>query len=262
MSKGIQSIEHGFLLLDALREAGEPVQMGRLAASAKMTTSKARAYLISLMKTGLVVQVNGNGPYELGPSAILLGMEALRRIDAMQTARRLMAELDQLTRLPLVLTMWDGDHATVVAQNESVEDFPVEFRVGRPLLALTRTAAGLIYLAYLPQALTTMQVRKELAENPKYPDTRHITAQYLAEQIERVKAEGISVIDGIRVSSGIVLDGYSAIGLPVVDPVQRRCFAITMFFDRASSESRRTELFGIARKALDQTVPARPLEEY
>src|SRR5579859_3663681 len=113
MTKGIQSIEHGFLLLDALLEAGEPMPMGRLAARAKMTTSKARAYLISLMRTGLVTQVGEAGPYELGPSAIRLGMEALRRVDAMQTARRVMTELDRATRLPVVLTMWNGDAATI-----------------------------------------------------------------------------------------------------------------------------------------------------
>jgi DNA-binding IclR family transcriptional regulator len=261
MSKGIQSIEHGFLLLNALLEAGEPMPMGRLAASAKMTTSKARAYLISLIKTGLVMQVNDSGPYELGPSAVRLGMEALRRVDAMQTARKLMSELDQVTRLPLLLTMWDGDHATILAQNEAVDEFPMDFRVGRPLLALTRTAAGLIYLSFLPRSWTAKQVELELLENPKYDDTRHITSQFLEQQIATVQEEKMSIMNGIRISPRMVLDGYSAIGIPVVDPIQRSCFAVTMFFNRDSSEERRRELIAHVRTATSQMVIARPLDD-
>jgi DNA-binding IclR family transcriptional regulator len=259
MNKGIQSIEHGFLLLDALLEAGEPMPMGRLAARANMTTSKARAYLISLMRTGLVTQAGEAGPYELGPSAIRLGMEALRRVDAMQTARRVMTELDQMTHLPTVLTMWNGDDATIVAQNEGLRDFPVDFRVGRTLSALTRTAAGRIFIAFLPVAWTAEQVQRELAENPRHEDTRHITAQYLAEQITLVRKQGFATVDGFRVSSGIVLDGYSALAVPVVDQIQRRCFAVSIIFDRNSDASQRAGYLFAAKQTLSHTVPALPL---
>ncbi|SOE92033.1 transcriptional regulator, IclR family [Burkholderia sp. D7] len=262
MTKGIQSIEHGFLLLDALLEAGEPMPMGRLAARAKMTTSKARAYLISLMRTGLVTQVGEAGPYELGPSAIRLGMEALRRVDAMQTARRVMAELDQATRLPAVLTMWNGSDATIIAQNEQLRDFPVDFRVGRTLSALTRTAAGRVFIAYLPEAWTASQVQRELADNPTHDDTRHITARYLAEQIEIVKKEGIATVDGFRVSSGIFLDGYSALAVPVIDQIQRRCFAVSLIFERNSDAGQRAAYLSAARQAISRTVPAVPLTDY
>lgn len=259
MNKGIQSIELGFLLLDALLDAGEPTPMSRLAASAGMTTSKARAYLISLMKTGLVTQVGEAGPYELGPSAIRLGMEALRRVDAMQTARRVMAELDQTTHLPAVLTMWNGNDATIVAQNEGLRDFPVDFRVGRALSALTRTAAGRVFIAYLPQAWTAAQVRRELAGNPRHDDTRHITARYLKEQIALVRENGMAVVDGFRVSPGILLDGYSAIAVPVVDQVQRRCFAVSIIFNRDSDAAQRAAYLSAAQQALSHTVPAFPL---
>jgi DNA-binding IclR family transcriptional regulator len=261
MNKGIQSIEHGFLLLDALLEAGEPTPMSRLAARAGMTTSKARAYLISLMKTGLVTQVSEAGPYELGPSAIRLGMEALRRVDAMQTARRVMTELDRATRLPVVLTMWNGDEATIVAQNEGMRTFPVDFRVGRALSALTRTAAGRIFMAYLPPAWTAEQVRGELVDNPRHDDTRHITESYLKEQIAWVRESGMAVVDGFRVSPGIVLDGYSSIAVPVVDQVQQRCFAVSMIFNRDCDAAQRASYLCAAKQVLSHTVPARSLTD-
>lgn len=249
------------MLVQALIKAGEPLPMAKLAASVGMTTSKARAYLISLKRIGLVIQTSDAGPYELGPMALSLGIEALRRIDAMQTAKRLMQELDRTTRLPLVLTMWNGDHATIIEQNESADDFPVAFRVGRPLLSLTRSASGLVYLAYLPASSTAELVRKELHENTRYDDTRHITATYLSKQVALVRKQGFSVVDGIRVSSRVVLDGYSAIGMPVMDPVRKRCFTITMFFDRHCTDDYRDKLFSLVKDVLAQALPARPFDE-
>lgn len=261
MNKGIQSIEHGFLLLDALLEAGEPTPMSRLAVRAGMTTSKARAYLISLLKTGLVTQIGEAGPYELGPSAIRIGMEALRRVDAMQTARRMMAELDRATRLPVVLTMWNDDEATIVAQNEGMRTFPVDFRVGRALSALTRTAAGRIFMAYLPPAWTAAQVERELVENSRHEDTRHINESYLKEQIALVRETSMAVVDGFRISPGIVLDGYSSVAVPVVDQVHQRCLAVSMIFSRDCEAAERASYLCAAKQSLSHTVPARSLTD-
>jgi DNA-binding IclR family transcriptional regulator len=211
------------------------------------------------MRTGLVAQIGEGEAYELGPSAVRLGMAALLRGDAMQAARRVMAELDQATRLPTVLTMWDGTDATIIAQNEGLRDFPVDFRVGRTLSALTRTAAGRILIAYLPEAWTAAQVQRELAENPRYDDARHITAQYLAEQIAVVLQDGISIVDGLRVSPGILLDGYSALAVPIVDQIHRRRFAASIIFERGSDAKQRAAYLSAAKQALSHTVSARPL---
>lgn len=261
MKKGIQSIEHGYLLLEALLQAGEPLPMGRLAALAGMSTSKARAYLISLMSTGLVTQCGDSEPYDLGPSAIRLGMEALRRIDAMQVARRIMAELDETTRLPVVLTMWNGDHAIIVAQNESLKNFPVDFRIGRPISALTWTAAGRIFLAYLPRDWTEPLMQRELAENHLHEDTRHITPAFIARQIKQIRSRGYSVVDGLRLSSGIFLDGYSGLAVPVIDPIQRHCLAVSVIFDRGSQADAREMLLAAVQRAASHALPPKPLEE-
>jgi DNA-binding IclR family transcriptional regulator len=113
----------------------------------------------------------------------------------------------------------------------------------------------------LPRSWTAKQVELELLENPKYDDTRHITSQFLEQQIATVQEEKMSIMNGIRISPRMVLDGYSAIGIPVVDPIQRSCFAVTMFFNRDSSEERRRELIAHVRTAASQMVIARPLDD-
>ncbi len=52
-----------------------------IAASAKLTTAQAQAYLVSLGKIGLVEQVNQSGLYQLGPFALQLGLTRMRSLD-------------------------------------------------------------------------------------------------------------------------------------------------------------------------------------
>src|SRR3546814_5120858 len=53
---GVQSIEVGWQLLEALTHSNGPLHLGELANGARMATSKARRYLVSLLRCGLVEQ--------------------------------------------------------------------------------------------------------------------------------------------------------------------------------------------------------------
>jgi hypothetical protein len=53
-SRGIQSIEVGGRLLQALARAGDPMMMRDLAREAGMTPAKAHPYLVSFSRLGLV----------------------------------------------------------------------------------------------------------------------------------------------------------------------------------------------------------------
>jgi len=77
-SKGIQSIEHGYRLLEALEHSGGGLSLKDLASAAGMSPSKAHFYLTSLVRVGLVSQAAVGGHYEFGPAAIRFGMAVLR----------------------------------------------------------------------------------------------------------------------------------------------------------------------------------------
>ena len=53
---GIQSVEVGFALLDALARATGPLMLRDLAAAAHMSAAKAHRYLVSFQRLGLVLQ--------------------------------------------------------------------------------------------------------------------------------------------------------------------------------------------------------------
>lgn len=58
---------------------------------------------------------------------------------------------------------------------------------------------------------------------------------------------------------GILLDGYSALAVPIVDQIHRRRFAASIIFERGSDAKQRAAYLSAAKQALSHTVSARPL---
>src|SRR5437764_14252831 len=90
---GIQSVEVGFSLLQALGQAEGPLMLRDLARAANMSAAKAHRYLVSFQRLQLVVQDASSTRYDLGPAALQLGLASLERLDAVQLARERVAHL-------------------------------------------------------------------------------------------------------------------------------------------------------------------------
>src|SRR5258706_93112 len=67
---GIQSVEVGGRLLRALIGSAGAMNLTPLAKAAKMPATKARRYLVSFIRLGLVAQDPQSGKYNLGPLAL------------------------------------------------------------------------------------------------------------------------------------------------------------------------------------------------
>jgi len=66
---GIQSVELGFALLDALSRVAGPLMSRDLAAAAGMSAAKAHHSLVSFQRLGLVQQDTPTTRYDPGPTA-------------------------------------------------------------------------------------------------------------------------------------------------------------------------------------------------
>jgi hypothetical protein len=84
---GIQSVEVGFELLNALSQAPGALMLRDLAAAAGMSAAKAHRYLVSFQRMGLVAQDPLSTRYDLGPAALRLGLASLSRLDAVSSSR-------------------------------------------------------------------------------------------------------------------------------------------------------------------------------
>jgi DNA-binding IclR family transcriptional regulator len=135
--QGIQSIEVGVPLLQALVDHGAPMMLRDLARHTGMPAAKAHRYLVSLVRTGLVSQEAHSGRYDLGHFALELGLASLARMDAVRAATPVLDALADEIGETVALAIWGNMGPTIVRWVESPRPVNVNLRTGSvmPLLA-------------------------------------------------------------------------------------------------------------------------------
>ena len=170
---GIQSVEVGFELLDALSQADGALMLRDLAAAAGMSAAKAHRYLVSFQRMGLVVQDPVSTRYDLGPAALRIGLASLARLDAVKFARERIDGLLAETGHTLAIAVWGNQGPTMVHWIEAPQTVPVTLRLGDVMPLLT-SATGRCFAAFMgnegrdAQRIAPM-VREELSRLKKLP---------------------------------------------------------------------------------------------
>src|SRR2546427_89069 len=103
---GIQSVEVGFTLLEALTRARGPQMLKDLASDAGMSAAKAHRYLVSFQRIGLVTQDARTSRYDLGPASLKLGLASLARLDPVRLARERMPALMERIHHTAAIAVW------------------------------------------------------------------------------------------------------------------------------------------------------------
>lgn len=186
--RSIQSVVIGFRLIEALEAAGGPVTLKDLAAAAGMPPSRAHAYLASLRAVGLVTQEEEGGRYDLGPRALSLGLAALGRLEVREAALGAMRAFRDDTGEAVHLSVWSGQSPVIVSRLDGRRGGSLSIRLGFAL-PLDRSASGHIFLAFLPEAVTT--------------------GRALGREVELVRRRGIAV------TGGLLNTGFAALSVPV-----------------------------------------------
>lgn len=171
---GIQSVEVGFELLNALSNAPGALMLRDLAAAAGMSAAKAHRYLVSFQRMGLVMQDPVSTRYDLGPAALRLGLASLSRIDAVKLARERVPALLLETGHTLAIAVWGNQGPTMVHWAEAPQTVPVTLRLGDVMPLLT-SATGRCFAAFIgtegrdAQRIAPM-IRDELVRLKKLPN--------------------------------------------------------------------------------------------
>jgi DNA-binding IclR family transcriptional regulator len=150
--RGIQSVEIAFRLLMVLQKSQQALPLKEIAARADMTTSAANNYLVSLVRTGLAATDEKPGFYKLGPAALMLGISATQQIDGFDVVRRELGTLRDATQCSGAITTWTNDGVLSLFKLEGQQRGAFELRTG--LMSLLSTAAGKVFAACLPLAVT------------------------------------------------------------------------------------------------------------
>jgi DNA-binding IclR family transcriptional regulator len=204
---GIQSIEVGARLLEALTAAGRPLPLGELARRAHMHPGKAHRYLVSYVRTGIVAQDRNNGHYGIGPAAIALGLAGLRSADVVRVASDLLPDLRDATDETALLALWGSGGPVVVRLEESARPVFMNIRVGS-VLPVLRTATGRVFAAFLPPEETRRLIaaeRRALAGRGAYG------AGPIGRLLAATRRRGVARV------AGDLVPGVAALAAPVFD---------------------------------------------
>jgi len=215
--QGIQSIEVGARILQALTRAAHPQMLRDLAAAAQMPAAKAHRYLVSFTRMGLVEQHADTGLYDLGSFALELGLAALARLDPVAISGPALAALRAETGQTVALAVWANQGATIVRWLGADTPVSASLRVGA-VMPLTRSATGGAFLAFLPQETTSTWVKKELADHARQglePATREEVDHLIAQTRRRGFARTSEFIPGI-----------SGVAAPIFDHTGAMCLAL------------------------------------
>jgi DNA-binding IclR family transcriptional regulator len=202
--QGIQSVEIAMRILLALEAGAGPMSLSQIAARSDMQPSKAHRYLVSLGRAGLVAQAPTSGLYDLGPALRRLGVEAVRRMDAVSLASEYLQGLRNRTRHSVNLAVWGDDGPVIVRRDYGAYALPIDVRVGAtmPLLA---SSLGRVFLTYLPEALTGPVLKSQYGPDDEEPLDE--------DEVEQVKATVRG--EGVAFTSGTYIPGLASLAAPV-----------------------------------------------
>ncbi len=161
--QGVQSVEVGLKLVDALARSVGDLSLKELAEAAGMPASKAHRYLVSLMRAGLVERVGPSGNYDLGPLALNVGLAALGRRDIQRFAWNELVKLRDEIDQSVAQAVWGDRGPVIVRWEEPNRPVIVNVRAGA-VLPMVSSATGRLFAAFLPRASVEPHVEREIAD--------------------------------------------------------------------------------------------------
>lgn len=224
---GVQSVEIGMRLLKALSEIGGRATLNELSAALDMHPAKAHRYLVSLVESGFVKRT-AHGRYDLGPYVLELATAYLSRLDPTAIASPIIEKLSSDSNEGVILCVWGSSGTTVIRWLQSRRPISVGIRPGA-VFSTTMSAAGRIFLAYLPRELTLPIVRAELEKaiserNPLAPESIAAVEKIMEETREQ----------GLARVSGHSVEYVSALAAPIFDYRGDLALALVLFGFKSS----------------------------
>lgn len=218
--RGVQSIEIGSRLLQALCQESDPMMLKDLAKVAGFAPAQAHAYLVSYKKLGFVEQDPESGRYRLGHFAIDLGMTAMRTTNPMELAHNAVIELSEQTSLNVALIVWGSFGPTVVQVEESGSQLNMNTRPGT-VYSMSSTASGRVFSAFLPEKEVKDAIAREKREGS---NSARVGASLFVpkREIDLIREVGYATVEAPPVPG---IHAYSA---PVFDHTGQIVLAVTI----------------------------------
>jgi DNA-binding IclR family transcriptional regulator len=233
LTRGNSTILIGARLLNTLADFNGPASLTSIAQAAHMSPSRTYRYLRGLCDSGLLEQNEPSGLYDLGPQILSLGLKAIGRLDPIRIATAALPDLTNATGLVSVITVWGSHGPTAVRCEHGNLAAPIRIREGIAL-SLFKTAAGKIFLTYLPEADVQAAIERELSDPARMLDlgldSRNRATEHGHKGIERAVALIRKEVrrDRIARSLGTQHPMYASLSAPIFDRDEKLQLAISL----------------------------------
>jgi DNA-binding IclR family transcriptional regulator len=199
---GIQSLETGIDMLKTLVSASAPMKLKELAFASKMSASKAHRYMVSLCRSGLVAQDPEDAAYRLGPYALEMAIACLNSLRPVKLATQVLEAISREIGLTVAIAAWGNHGPTIVRIEESSHAVSMNVRAGT-VVPLTRSAAGLVFAAFMPRHVVEPMLTAEL---PRATERKEFE-----EVLDKVRATGVGSV------AQKLVPGADALAVPIFD---------------------------------------------
>jgi DNA-binding IclR family transcriptional regulator len=205
---GVQSLEVGLNVLDALIAHRTPMMLKELSEKLSMHPAKVHRYVVSLVRMDYAKQLD-DGRYALGDQAWRLGLSCIQRTDIIQAAQPMIYALHREINCGLQISKWTSQGPLVVQWIEPDQPVSVITRVGS-IMPMLNSATGRTFAAFMPEAIVRPLLDKEWQQ-------RQALGQPVSpanwEEFQNMKSSIAAT--GAATVSGDLLAGVNAVSVPV-----------------------------------------------
>lgn len=218
---GNRTVVFGLHLLKAVVDARRPMALTEVAQQFGISASRTHRYLSSLCEAGFVRKDAETGRYDVGVSAIELGVAASSRVSSMQVITSAIEDLTARTGLVSYVCIWGSNGPTIIRREQGAVQTAVRIQEGTNLSMLS--ASGQIFMAFLPEGQTRDTLLRDIAEwNKTRAPNDQITMDQVCAMQKRVRQTQIARSTGIQnptwraFSAPVFRHGKLALALTVI----------------------------------------------
>lgn len=207
---GVQSLEVGLTVLDALISHRLPMMLKELAEKLDMHPAKVHRYVVSLVRMDYAKQL-ADGRYALGDQAWKLGLSCIQRTDYIQQAQVQLHRLHREIECGMQISKWTPQGPLIVQWMEPDQPVSVITRVGS-IMPLLNSATGRVYAAFMHEEMIKPMLEREWAL--KAQQGQSVSPANWAE-FSALKNEILSL--GYATVTGDLLAGVNAVCVPILN---------------------------------------------
>lgn len=147
--RGINSVEIGLGVLDAIIDLKHPATLKAIAERSGLAASQAHRYVSSLLNCGILRREQGSSLYDLGPKALHIGLAAMARTDALSIAEEAAKRFSEKHGATVLMSVWGTYGPTIIRWYHGVPPVLTALSIGS-VLPVTTSATGRVFMSYLP----------------------------------------------------------------------------------------------------------------